>query len=97
MRRLAAVMAELDVIKKNLKVQQAKLNVVERQIANLQESYEASVNEKQALEDNMNLTTQRLIRAAKLTAALADEKVRWEQSVVVSGSRLSLCCSFKPR
>ena len=33
----------------------------------------------------MSLTSARLKRAAKLTTALADEKVRWEESVEVRG------------
>jgi len=76
--------AVLAVVTKNLKAQQAMLAHVQQQIEGLQASYDESVAEKQSLEQNMILTTNRLSRAGKLTTALADEKVRWEESVVVS-------------
>ena len=69
---------------KTLKEKQDKLAAVERQIAELQQSYDDSVAEKSRLEKNMALTTARLKRAGKLTLALADEKIRWEISVTVS-------------
>jgi len=68
---------------RNLKAQQAKLAQVEKQIAALQEAYDESLEEKKRLEESMELTTNRLKRAGKLTTALADEKVRWEETVVV--------------
>ena len=66
-----------------LKEKQDKLAAVEKQIAELQKSYDDSVSEKSRLVKQMSLTQARLKRAGKLTAALADEKVRWEESVVV--------------
>ena len=69
---------------KTLKEKQAKLAGVEAQIAELQKMYDDSVSEKKHLEKNMSLTTARLKRAGKLTTALADEKVRWDESVIVS-------------
>jgi dynein heavy chain len=53
------------------------------QIAQLQKSYDESVAEKQRLEKQMSLTTARLKRAGKLTTALGDEKIRWEENVRV--------------
>ena len=64
-----------------LKEKQDKLAAVEKEIAELQKSYDDSVAEKQRLEKTMALTQARLKRAGKLTSALADEKVRWEESV----------------
>lgn len=66
-----------------LKEKQDKLASVEKQIAELQKSYDDSVAEKQRLVKQMGLTQARLKRAGKLTTALADEKVRWDESVVV--------------
>ena len=56
------------------------------QIAHLQASYERSVNEKEELTQNIAQTQARLERAAKLTLGLADEQVRWAESVKVSVS-----------
>ena len=77
---------ELEAVMKNLKEKQQTLASVEEKIASLQKAYEDSVNEKERLETNMALTQARLKRAGKLTAALADEKTRWEESVAVSQS-----------
>lgn len=67
-----------------LKEKQEKLAAVEAEIATLQKTYDESVAEKQRLEKTMALTQARLKRAGKLTTALGDEKVRWEESVAVS-------------
>ena len=85
--RLNAAQAELESVMKNLKEKQRSLASVEEKIATLQKSYEDSVNEKERLEKNMALTQARLNRAGKLTAALADEKTRWEETIAVSCSR----------
>ena len=55
-----------------------------RQIADLQASYERSVAEKEELTRNIEKTQARLDRAAKLTTGLADEQIRWAESVKVS-------------
>lgn len=54
------------------------------QIAELQAGFEKSVDEKDKLTKNMEQTQARLKRAAKLTTGLADEQVRWAESVKVS-------------
>ena len=82
--KLAAAESELAVVMATLKEKQDKLAAVEAQIAELQKMYDDSVAEKQRLEKQMSLTTARLKRAGKLTSALGDEKVRWEQNVKVS-------------
>lgn len=82
--RLAAAEAELEGIMSVLKEKQNKLAEVEAQIANLETQFDASVAEKAQLEETMALTTARLGRSGRLTSALADEKVRWEQQVTVS-------------
>lgn len=55
------------------------------QIKDLQASYDRSVNEKQELTNNIAKTQAQLQRAAKLTTGLADEQVRWAESVKVNG------------
>ncbi|XP_038058161.1 dynein heavy chain 6, axonemal-like isoform X2 [Patiria miniata] len=65
-----------------LKEKQDKLAAVEAQIAELQASYDASVNEKETLVKTMAQTAGRLKRAGKLTTALGDEQGRWQESVL---------------
>ena len=59
------------------------LNLCFVQIAKLQASYDKSVAEKEELTQNINTTAARLNRAAKLTTGLADEQIRWAESVKV--------------
>ena len=61
----------------------ALLIVLSSQIAELQASYDRSVQEQQELTKNIEETQARLKRAAKLTTGLADEQVRWAESVKV--------------
>ncbi|XP_012666455.1 dynein heavy chain 6, axonemal [Otolemur garnettii] len=79
--KLRAAQAELDVTMATLKEKQALLRQVENQIQALQDEYDRGVNEKESLAKNMTLTKARLVRAGKLTAALGDEQVRWEESI----------------
>lgn len=65
---------------------QRQLADVEAQIQKLQDTFDATMAEKEGLEAQMDLTTARLGRAGKLNTALADEQVRWEQSVKVRKS-----------
>lgn len=73
---------ELKSVMEVLREKQKKLADVEKHIANLEAMFNRSVREKKDLEDNMELTAQRLIRAGRLTTALADEQVRWEEDVL---------------
>ncbi|XP_055873384.1 dynein axonemal heavy chain 6-like isoform X2 [Biomphalaria glabrata] len=72
---------ELDTVMKLLKEKQQKLASVEAKIAELQKTYDDSVAEKQKLERNIATTAGRLKRSSKLTTALADEQIRWQESV----------------
>ncbi|XP_053056801.1 dynein axonemal heavy chain 6 isoform X1 [Acinonyx jubatus] len=79
--KLRAAQAELDITMTTLREKQALLKKVEDQIQALQDKYDKGVNEKESLAKTMALTKARLIRAGKLTAALEDEQVRWEESI----------------
>ncbi|XP_044910412.1 dynein axonemal heavy chain 6 isoform X7 [Felis catus] len=79
--KLRAAQAELDITMATLREKQALLKKVEDQIQALQDKYDKGVNEKESLAKTMALTKARLIRAGKLTAALEDEQVRWEESI----------------
>ncbi|KAG7458844.1 hypothetical protein MATL_G00224900 [Megalops atlanticus] len=79
--KLAAAQAELDVTMSTLREKQKKLKEVEDQIKVLQDQFDSSVAEKEALAKTMALTEARLGRAGKLTASLGDEQVRWQESI----------------
>ena len=81
--RLAAAQTELEQVMASLKQKQKKLKEVELHIAQLEAAFEETYNEKVALEESMMLAQARIFRAGKLTSALADEKIRWEQSIEV--------------
>ncbi|XP_070598423.1 dynein axonemal heavy chain 6 isoform X2 [Erythrolamprus reginae] len=80
--KLHAAQTELDATLATLRAKQKKLKQVEEQIQELQDQYERSVNEKESLAKTMALTQARLNRAGRLTAALGDEQVRWEESIL---------------
>lgn len=67
----------------SLREKQAKLQAVEDEIAKLQKTYDDSVSEKSRLEKSIAQTGARLKRASKLTSALGDEQIRWDQNVKV--------------
>ncbi|XP_072525800.1 dynein axonemal heavy chain 6 [Salminus brasiliensis] len=81
--KLAAAQAELDATMATLREKQAKLQEVENQIKVLQEHFDSSLAEKEALAKTMALTEARLGRSGKLTAALGDEQVRWQESITL--------------
>ncbi|XP_029289697.1 LOW QUALITY PROTEIN: dynein heavy chain 6, axonemal [Cottoperca gobio] len=81
--KLANAQGELDATMATLREKQQKLQEVENQIQVLQDQFESSVNEKEELVNTMALTQARLTRAGKLTSALGDEQVRWEESVAL--------------
>ncbi|XP_004437259.1 PREDICTED: dynein heavy chain 6, axonemal [Ceratotherium simum simum] len=87
--KLRAAQAELDITMATLKEKQALLKQVEGQIQALQDEYDKGVNEKESLAKTMVLTKARLVRAGKLTAALGDEQVRWEESIQKSDEEIS--------
>ncbi|KAL7841172.1 hypothetical protein SRHO_G00248630 [Serrasalmus rhombeus] len=81
--KLAAAQAELDATMATLREKQAKLQEVENQIKVLQEQFDSSLAEKEELAKTMALTEARLGRSGKLTAALGDEQVRWQESITL--------------
>lgn len=62
---------------------QRQLAEVEAMIDSLEKKFNKTMDEKHKLEGEIELTANRLHRAARLNIALGDEQVRWEQSVVV--------------
>ncbi|KAJ3125643.1 Dynein heavy chain 6, axonemal, partial [Physocladia obscura] len=80
-KRLEEAQATLEVTRAKLAEKAAALQEVEDQLAKLKDTYEASIRSKRVLSEKMEETTRRLSRASKLTEALADEQIRWAESV----------------
>lgn len=72
---------DLDATQKILDGAKAKLAAVEGGIAALQAKYKDCVARKNELEYQYDLCEKRLVRADKLIGGLADENVRWKQTV----------------
>ncbi|XP_061882783.1 dynein axonemal heavy chain 6 [Entelurus aequoreus] len=79
---------ELETTMATLREKQQLLQAVEDKIRILQENYDSSLNEKQELVNTMAVTQARLTRAGKLTSALGDEQVRWEESVAIFNQQI---------
>lgn len=60
---------------------QAELQAVRDKVAALQQQLDETLAAKKELEDQSQLTKDRLVRAEKLTSGLASEGVRWKQTL----------------
>ncbi|ORZ39411.1 dynein heavy chain and region D6 of dynein motor-domain-containing protein [Catenaria anguillulae PL171] len=80
-KRLAEAQASLETTKAKLEEKTRALQEVENQLQKLKEQYEESIASKKVLSEKMEQTTKRMERASKLTTALADEQIRWTESV----------------
>ena len=74
-----------------LRAKQQNLADVEAHIAKLEAKYDASVAEKAKLVYTIELCSARLNRSGRLTEALEDEQIRWEQLVKVSHNQMVHC------
>lgn len=87
-KRLEEAQTTLEVTRAKLAEKAAALADVELQLDRLKAVYENSVSSKKMLVEKMDETTRRLSRASKLTTALADEQVRWTDSVAKLGEQI---------
>ncbi|XP_055488365.1 LOW QUALITY PROTEIN: dynein axonemal heavy chain 6-like [Leucoraja erinacea] len=87
--KLAGAQAELDATLTTLKEKQNKLRQLDLQLEDLQEQYDNMIEEKEELARTMALTQARLERAGKLTAALGDEQIRWQESIILFEDEIS--------
>ena len=78
---VAQLNSELATANAALKIKVDALNEVLAEVQGLQDVLAATIAEKKELEDKSALTEGRLVRAEKLTVGLADEGVRWRESV----------------
>ncbi|XP_032594376.1 dynein axonemal heavy chain 6 [Drosophila grimshawi] len=80
-KRKEAAEAELKDVMRVLRQKQKELAAVEAKIQSLRDSLEEKQREFQLIQDNVDLTYGRINRAGRLTSALADEQVRWRETV----------------
>jgi dynein heavy chain len=81
--RLEEAEKELNQVMGVLREKQQHLAEVEKQIAQLETLYDTSLAERTELESVIEMTANRLTRAGRLTSALRDEQLQWEESVKV--------------
>ena len=86
-KKLAEMNAQMEAANKLLSEKRAMLKGVLDKVAALNELCDKTVAEKEDLEQQSDLTAKRLDRAEKLTGGLADEGVRWRESVVTLGEQ----------
>lgn len=80
-KRKEAAEAELKDVMKVLRQKQKELATVEAKIQSLRDSLEEKQREFQEIQDDVDLTFGRINRAGRLTSALADEQIRWRETV----------------
>ncbi|KAL4466850.1 hypothetical protein ABPG74_010447 [Tetrahymena malaccensis] len=81
---------ELDKANKELSVKQAELQKVEDKVAKLEKEYNDNKLEKDRLDKEIQTTADRLVRAEELTQGLADEQIRWKETVGTLGDQIKL-------
>lgn len=77
--RLQAAEKELQTIEAVLAEKQQELAKVLKKIEELQEQYDVAVTNLNKLEAEMEVVEARLSRSERLTSALFDERIRWEE------------------
>lgn len=78
--RLLGAESELAIQMETLGVKRAELKEVEDRLQALNNTFEAMCQKKEDLEDNIELCSQKLIRAEKLIGGLGGEKDRWTEA-----------------
>uniref|UniRef100_A0A182JL82 AAA+ ATPase domain-containing protein n=1 Tax=Anopheles atroparvus TaxID=41427 RepID=A0A182JL82_ANOAO len=80
-KRQKAAERELGEVMQLLKSKQSELAEIEAKITMLMSKLDEKKREMKLLQDHNDLTAARLNRAGRLTSALADEEVRWRETV----------------
>ncbi len=81
---------ELETANKDLQLKRDELNKIIKKVNELEELYMKNKGEKDRLENDMKVTEQRLENANQLTQGLADEQVRWKETVELLTEDLKL-------
>ncbi|KAI8850637.1 hypothetical protein BC829DRAFT_441991 [Chytridium lagenaria] len=87
-KRLEEAQSSLELTRSKLAEKTAALQEVENQLDKLKQKYETSIKSKKTLAEKMEETTRRLSRASQLTLALADEQIRWTESIDGMNNRM---------
>ncbi|XP_037391966.1 dynein heavy chain 3, axonemal [Pygocentrus nattereri] len=85
--RLREAEEELAVQMKMLEVKRGELKAVQDRLQALNDTFAAMIQKKKELEDNIELCSQKLIRAEKLIGGLGGEKDRWTEAARLLGIR----------
>ncbi|MBN3303948.1 DYH3 protein, partial [Amia calva] len=85
--RLKEAEAELSVQMKTLNIKRAELKEVEDRLQALNDEFDTMNNKKRELEENIELCSQKLVRAEKLIGGLGGEKDRWTEAARLLGIR----------
>jgi len=80
-KKLAEMNAQMEKANSALAEKQATLKAVLDKVAQLNELCDKTVAEKNDLQEQSDLTANRLVRAEKLTGGLSEEGVRWRETV----------------
>ncbi|CAF1149286.1 unnamed protein product [Adineta steineri] len=80
---LANAEAELAVVKEVLATKKRELKRLEEGLRTLQVKYEDAVRKKTDYETKVEECNQRIVRAERLTTGLGDEKIRWQENVLM--------------
>ncbi|XP_066254312.1 dynein axonemal heavy chain 6 [Euwallacea similis] len=90
-KKLQSAEMELNTVMSLLREKQKQLADVEAMIASLDAKFNTTMAEKEALENNIALTSARLNRAGRLNIALGNEQTRWENNVKKFAIELNNC------
>lgn len=80
-KNVAEMSAQLHDANEALRVKQEQLAVVQKKVDDLETQLRDNIKEKERLDNEIQLTQERLVRAGELTQGLADEQVRWKEKV----------------
>ena len=86
--RLKEAQTQLDTTMQILNDAKERLQEVEDRVATLQAKYDECLNKKEELENKTDLCQARLGRAGRLIGGLADEKIRWEETIETLTKRI---------
>jgi len=75
--------AKLDLKNKELMVKQDELQKVRDRVAKLQKECDETVDRKNKLMEELERTARRCVAAEKLTELLADEGIRWKDTIQI--------------
>ncbi|XP_053412126.1 dynein axonemal heavy chain 3 [Nycticebus coucang] len=85
--RLKEAEGKLDIQMQNLNRKRAELKLVEDRLQALNDDFEEMNMKKKTLEENIEICSQKLIRAEKLISGLGGEKDRWTEAARQLGIR----------